>query len=372
MEEKEKYIKYTNKKIKEIAKKERDSGKKIILTGGCFDVLHEGHVYFLQGIRGACSNYLINECKVSLEKLVGELSPVSEDNGKNKQEKTEKNTNIERYIEAIESKISSFNNEKIQDALQKIQDTKNKIEEIKKYQFSLFVNILNDQRVRFHKGDKRPVNEAHRRVRVVAALETIDYTFIHPDIKKGSTITTAKILKPEFIVQSKPLNEEEKKKIVKYLGYAPTFVEVEKEFQPDTLHTTKILGTLKDIEGSEYKELIKIHSELIKTYLLTLKQEYKGLLEKDGQYLRSILHSPKKLEFFKKESCKKRVKNIEDFLNSFKERELEGKQELEEKFNEYIDFLTNRENNWNDYPKILKKIRVIYDKTNKELKKFKR
>ena len=117
---------------------------------------------------------------------------------------------------------------------------------------------------------------------------------------------------------------------------------------------------------------MKIHSELIKTYLLTLKQEYKGLLEKDEQYLKSILHSPKKLEFFKKESCKKRVNNIEDFLNSFKEKDLEGKQELEGKFKEYMDFLTNRENNWNSYPKILEQIREIYDKTNKELKKFRR
>lgn len=372
MEEKEKYIQYSNKKIKEISEKERADGKKIILLGGCFDVFHEGHVYFLQGARGVCSRYLINECKTNLEKLVTELSIIGEDNEKNKQEKTESALNIEKYVEFLENKISSFNPEKIQDANQKIQEVKNKVEEIKKYQFSLFVNILNDKRVRFYKGETRPAREAHRRVRVVAALEAVNYAFIHPETIKSSTLATAKILKPDFIVQSRSLSEEEKKKTIKYLGYAPMFVEFAKEFQPDTLHTTKILGTIKGIEEIEYRDVMKIHSELIKTYILTLKQEYKGLLEKDLQYLRSILHSPKKSEFFKKDSCKKRVKNIEDFLNSIKEKELEGKQELEEKFNEYADFLVNRENIWSNYPKIFEQMRAIYDKTNKELKKLKR
>ena len=36
----------------------RDAGRRVVLTNGCFDLLHAGHVHFLQGCR-AQGDYLV-------------------------------------------------------------------------------------------------------------------------------------------------------------------------------------------------------------------------------------------------------------------------------------------------------------------------
>ncbi len=42
------YVPFSKKVLSGIAKTERTEGRKIVLTGGCFDILHPGHLFLLE------------------------------------------------------------------------------------------------------------------------------------------------------------------------------------------------------------------------------------------------------------------------------------------------------------------------------------
>jgi D-glycero-beta-D-manno-heptose 1-phosphate adenylyltransferase len=92
------------------AKTLRDSGKKLVVTNGCFDLLHVGHV---------------------------------------------------RYLEAARA---------LGDALA--------------------VGLNGDQSVRALKGDNRPVNNERDRAEVVAALESVDFVTIFPEVRATRMLET--------------------------------------------------------------------------------------------------------------------------------------------------------------------------------------
>jgi len=56
------YVPYNEEALKKISEEERKKGNLIVLTGGSFDIFHEGHVYFL------------NECKNQGEKYMKSLN----------------------------------------------------------------------------------------------------------------------------------------------------------------------------------------------------------------------------------------------------------------------------------------------------------
>ena len=316
--------------------------KKIILTGGCFDILHGGHIYFLQNIRKTCTDYL-------LENKIEEI-------------KKEKKTLEDKSFEELSEKDKNLEIEK----------------EIKKYEYTLFVNIVNDKRVKFYKGDKRPVNEAKKRASVISAIEGVNYAFINPHFtlkeEWGPTIQMAKIIKPDLIVSSKSWDKEIKKKLEDYLEYKPEFVEFKGELSSAELHTTNIL--LKS--GKSFtKDLLKIH-------LSTMEYEHKNILENDRQYL-SLLSNKGNPDFYKKEIHEEKISYINDFLNNLnrerenikdkaseENKESSEEQKLRGKFEEYSKFLSEREKDWKNYPKILEQIKKNYNKTLDKMKKMKK
>jgi rfaE bifunctional protein nucleotidyltransferase chain/domain len=57
--------------------KPKKDNHKIVLTGGCFDILHYGHIYFLKKAKGLGSYLIIAlESDANIKKLKGEGRPI--------------------------------------------------------------------------------------------------------------------------------------------------------------------------------------------------------------------------------------------------------------------------------------------------------
>ena len=70
----------TRSQAKEIIRKEREKGKKIVFTNGCFDILHAGHVDYLQKARKQ-GDFLVlglNDDK-SISSIKGPERPINEE-----------------------------------------------------------------------------------------------------------------------------------------------------------------------------------------------------------------------------------------------------------------------------------------------------
>lgn len=66
------------KKTKNLSAKLKKTGKKIVLAGGCFDILHVGHIKFLQNSKKSGDTLvLLLESDESIKKLKGENRPVN-------------------------------------------------------------------------------------------------------------------------------------------------------------------------------------------------------------------------------------------------------------------------------------------------------
>jgi rfaE bifunctional protein nucleotidyltransferase chain/domain len=60
-----------------IAKQIHSAGKKLVLAGGCFDILHPGHIYFLeQAKRKGDFLMLLLESDETVKKLKGDKRPI--------------------------------------------------------------------------------------------------------------------------------------------------------------------------------------------------------------------------------------------------------------------------------------------------------
>ena len=61
-----------------IAKEYRDSGKKVVFTNGCFDILHVGHVTYLQEAKAQGDILIVGvNADLSVTKLKGDNRPIN-------------------------------------------------------------------------------------------------------------------------------------------------------------------------------------------------------------------------------------------------------------------------------------------------------
>ena len=110
--------------LKNIAYRLKKAGKKIVFTNGCFDLLHYGHI---------------------------------------------------KYLEAAKRKGDI-----------------------------LIVAINSDASVRKVKGDKRPITKEWERLRIVAALESVDYVVL---FKEDTPFKAISLLKPDILVKGADWNK---------------------------------------------------------------------------------------------------------------------------------------------------------------------
>lgn len=68
---------YTEKEIREIIRKEHTAGKTVVFTNGCFDLLHVGHIRYLQAAKQEGDTLLtaVNS-DISVRKLKGPERPL--------------------------------------------------------------------------------------------------------------------------------------------------------------------------------------------------------------------------------------------------------------------------------------------------------
>ena len=65
-------------KVAQISEKLHKQNKKIILTGGCFDILHAGHIKFLNEAKNkADALFLLLESDESIKKIKGDKRPIN-------------------------------------------------------------------------------------------------------------------------------------------------------------------------------------------------------------------------------------------------------------------------------------------------------
>ncbi|MEX0933094.1 MAG: hypothetical protein WDZ77_03295 [Candidatus Pacearchaeota archaeon] len=157
------YIPFSESNLEKIANEEREKNKVLVLTGGTFDMVTDGHDYFLKSCRSNGVIYLVNSLGLENE-------------------------------ESLDDRVS------------------------------LIVNVRNDERVKAKKRPGSPVFEQERRARGIAMLASVDYSTVHLAIENSPTLEVAKILRPEVLVTGdKGYGEAEKEAIRKTLGYDVVF-----------------------------------------------------------------------------------------------------------------------------------------------------
>ncbi|MEO0276023.1 MAG: D-glycero-beta-D-manno-heptose 1-phosphate adenylyltransferase [candidate division WOR-3 bacterium] len=67
----------SRKKIKEIVKKLKKEGKKIVFTNGCFDLIHKGHIYLLKEAKKFGDVLIVGlNSDSSIKKIKGKGRPI--------------------------------------------------------------------------------------------------------------------------------------------------------------------------------------------------------------------------------------------------------------------------------------------------------
>ncbi len=67
----------SRKKIKEIVKKLKKEGKKIVFTNGCFDLIHKGHIYLLKEAKKLGDVLIVGlNSDSSIKKIKGKGRPI--------------------------------------------------------------------------------------------------------------------------------------------------------------------------------------------------------------------------------------------------------------------------------------------------------
>ncbi len=118
---------------------------------------------------------------------------------------------------------------------------------------SEMVNVNNDEWVGQHKGEKaKKIFPADKRARLVAALDFVNYVFIHPSYDIHPAVALAIEAKPNIFVREDKdpeFQELEKKIFMEYLGYVPEYCPLVRSSHE--VSTTEIIET---VEGADSKK----------------------------------------------------------------------------------------------------------------------
>ncbi len=197
--------------IKTISENLRSVGKKIGFTSGAFDLLHAGHVDYLEQAKGICD--------------------------------------------------------------------------------VLIVGVNSDASVKKHKGEGRPIVDEHSRIKVVAALESVDYLFLFDETNNRKNI---EIIRPDYYIKGGDYRPEEltSRKIVEKYGGKIHIIPIK-----ESISTSNIIERVTyRLAGSKEKFIEKQRAVHIARGLS--KKNRALFLDRDGTINEEVLylHEPEKFK----------------------------------------------------------------------------
>lgn len=102
----------------------------------------------------------------------------------------------------------------------------------------LVVGINTDASVKSYKGDDRPINSEDRRIKVIAALESVDFVFLFSERRNQNNI---EILKPDYYIKAGDYSASQltSKEIVEAIGGEVLLIPVE-----ESVSTTRLIQSV--------------------------------------------------------------------------------------------------------------------------------
>ena len=156
----------------------------------------------------------------------------------------------------------------------------------------LVVGVNSDISVKKYKGEERPVVKESHRMRVIAALESVDYVFLFDERRNKKNI---ELLKPDFYIKAgdyKP-SELTSKEIVEKVNGEVLILPIE-----ETISTSDVIGNIKEI-GREDEGLFVEKEKAVHIRKRSTKQIPAIFFDRDGTVIEDVgyLHDPEKVKF---------------------------------------------------------------------------
>ncbi len=156
----------------------------------------------------------------------------------------------------------------------------------------LVVGINSDSSVKKYKGGLRPIINEKQRVRVIAALESVDYVFLFSDRWNKKNIT---VLKPNYYIKAGDYTSQQltSGKLVEQYGGEIKIIPIK-----DKISTTQIIEKIAT-SLRRYRPILVRKGKTIHYKHQQLKPSPAIFLDRDGTINKEIqyLHEPNKFEF---------------------------------------------------------------------------
>jgi rfaE bifunctional protein nucleotidyltransferase chain/domain len=169
----------------------------------------------------------------------------------------------------------------------------------------LIVGVNSDSSVRRYKGEERPIVGETQRLKVVAALESVDYVFLFDERRNNKNI---ELLKPDYYLKAGDykLSELSSKNIVEQHGGKVCIIPVEEEISTSTL-IEKIKKT-PDVHSAQFVD----REGAVHIRRRPTKQALAVFFDRDGTINEDVgyLHQPDKFHVFP--NTLKGMKRIQD------------------------------------------------------------
>lgn len=165
----------------------------------------------------------------------------------------------------------------------------------------LIVGVNSDQSVRQYKGENRPVMSEQQRIKLVAALETVDYVFLFNERRNNKNIEA---LKPDYYIKAGDYKKQSltSSDLVEKFGGKVRLIPVEEQ-----VSTSAIIDKIAKTGSGEnwIKEEGAVHLER-----RPVKQSPAVFLDRDGTINEEILYLHDPAEY---KLCHNAVKGVQKF-----------------------------------------------------------
>jgi D-glycero-D-manno-heptose 1,7-bisphosphate phosphatase len=165
------------------------------------------------------------------------------------------------------------------------------LEKTKAFCDILVVGVNSDQSVKKYKGPDRPIINEEQRIKLVAALESVDYVFLFDERRNNQNI---ELLKPDFYIKAGDYSSDTltSKEIVESYGGEVKIIPIQ-----ESISTTAIIRKAGQLSG-ESGEHVVMKEGAVHIKRQPLKSSPAIFLDRDGTINEEILylHDPEKFK----------------------------------------------------------------------------